>query len=222
MKKLFKWLASLRQRQHPLWLFYENISAIFGWTMMPTLILAVFWNPVASTVNWPTFLFEYNEYLVTYAVTSFFWIKKFDWIKYRITKDPRDELFRKWFSFRYAGIYKPDELAYTPDGFDGDSTKLIRAKCSKCGVTHLFAPDEKEPRQCPYTTNYTRCNGVVEPPSGNLAYESTARTSELSKPDENRKSKKGWVYLLVYIFVFLFFKSLRLWKFLFGEDREDK
>ena len=220
MKKLCDWLTSFRKRQHSLWLFYENITAILGLTIIPTFTLALVWNPIAVSINWPTFLFEYNEYLIIYATTSVAWMIKSDWVKYRITKDPRDKPFRKWFSFRYAGHYKPDEISYTPDGFEGDLIKLIPTICPKCNVTHLFAPDEKESRRCPYRANFIQCDSVVEPPSypSDSIHGTTIRSSEVSNPDKEPKGKKRGIYLLVYVLVFLYFKARALWRFLFGED----
>ena len=124
----------MKNRNHTIWKMYEYITAFIGWVMLFSLILS-FYNAIASSIGWYTIFYEYNTWFFYTFVGSLVWIKKFDIIKYRITRDPRDEPFRKWFSFKYAQKYKPNEIIFTPNEWEHkDGISNIRT-CPKCNYS---------------------------------------------------------------------------------------
>ena len=62
-----------------------------------------------------------------------------DILKYKITRSPKDKPLRKWFSFRHAQRYKPEETVIVPKEFRGDETDLKPSRCYQCGAIHKFS-----------------------------------------------------------------------------------
>ncbi len=151
--------AQFRDTESQFWRLYEKTTAIFGWTLLISFVLSI-WNNLAGMFSLPTILNEYNGWFYGTFIGSLIWILKADRIKYRITKDPRDELFRKWWSFKYAQKYRPEEVVMIPDNYSGDRSGLKMTKCPKCGVTHGFLPDEEKMRVC----KYYECGEIVSTP----------------------------------------------------------
>ena len=151
--------AQIRDTESRFWRLYEKITAVFGWTLLISLLLSA-WNYIAEIFSLPTILNEYNGWFYGTFIGSLLWILKADRMKYRITKDPRDELFRKWLSFKYAQKFRPEEVVMIPDNYSGDRSDLKMTICPKCSVTHGFLPNEENMREC----KYYECGEMVSTP----------------------------------------------------------
>lgn len=148
----------LRKRNHWLWKVYEYVTALIGWTFL-VVLTAYFWNSIATLFEWPTIYADRSEWYYGLLGGCIAWIIKFDFFKYRMTRDPRDEPIRKWFSFKYAQRFKPSEVLIVPDGYAGDRKDLKLTKCPKCFVWHGFLNHE-DSRQC----EFYGCSQKVEAP----------------------------------------------------------
>ena len=74
-----------------------------------------------------------------------------DVLKYKITGSSKDKPLRKWFSFRWAQRYRPEETLILPKDNTDDVKHLKYSRCNKCGVLHGFSGEEgKSERVCSF------------------------------------------------------------------------
>lgn len=147
-----------KSRNHPLWRWYERLTALIGWAALPVIAL-VFWNKIAGVSGWPVYLDDYSTFLWSYLGAAIAWIIKADVIKYRVTRDPRDDPFRKWYSFKHAQKFKPGERVFVRnEGFKIGPGSLI-AKCKECGHVHGFPEDQANTT---HDCGIYACKGVID------------------------------------------------------------
>ncbi len=108
MLKLPAVVAALRSRSHDFWRWYELLTATVGWAGLASF-LVVFWNQTTTVTGLPQLLPDWSAWLWGIMATAIAWIWKADRLKYKFTKDPRDEPFRKWGSFKHAQRFMPGE-----------------------------------------------------------------------------------------------------------------
>lgn len=92
----------MKNRNHFLWILYEYVAATIGWTGILSFFLFFFINPLSKTLI--DFEIPYIEIIGNWFNYSFgvllVKIMFLDRVKYKITKDPLDEPYKKWFTFR--------------------------------------------------------------------------------------------------------------------------
>lgn len=153
-------LGGLTKREHWFWNAYEVTTTLAGLLFMAATALFV-WNLLATALGWPTVLADKATWIVGTALGAAVWVMKADILKYKITRDPRDEPSRKWVSFKYAKKYLPNEVIFVPDGYEGDRSDLKITRCPKCHAFHGFMAEDLAPRKC----RYYGCGEMVPPPS---------------------------------------------------------
>lgn len=150
------WLfRQLTDRDSGWWRFYESASAPFGCFTLIILLLYL-WNGVAPQLGQPLILSPVSDYFFPLMISFISWILFGDKIKYRLTKDPRDEPRRKWFSFKNAQKFLSHEVVILEDNnvvrSAPETTQLIKSlavtQCPKCDVMHAFGANETNPRTC--------------------------------------------------------------------------
>lgn len=143
----------MKYYDHWFWRVYEYTAAVAGWGLLVTLPWMVLeWFLPALMPEWPL-VGSAHDWLAGCIV----WIIKADTLKYRITKDPRDEPIRKWFTFRNARSRKVIMLR---KGVNSSQTRVITTVCPFCDVLHGFEKSDKEQRIC----GYENCKAVVSAP----------------------------------------------------------
>jgi len=144
----------MKYSDHRLWRLYENVTAVVGWGVMASLawVTGDFFFP-ESMPEWPL-LGEASHWLI--GCVS--WIVKADIIKYRITRDPRDHPFRKWWTFRNLKRHKFIMLRKGTNA--SNSKNLITTVCPACDALHGFEHTDKASRIC----NYNGCQEVIQAP----------------------------------------------------------
>ena len=151
-----RWLLKqLTDRESGWWRLYEALTPLVGCFALIAMFLII-WNAVAANNEWPTVFDGHETLLFSIATTCILLVWKGDLIKYRITKDARDEPNRKWASFKHAGKYLSNEVVF----LQGNNlvpnrpvtAQLIKhlnvTNCPKCGVTHAFSLEKTTPQTC--------------------------------------------------------------------------
>jgi hypothetical protein len=143
MLKLPAVVAALRSRSHDFWRWYELLTATVGWAGLASF-LVVFWNQTTTVTGLPQLLPDWSAWLWGIMATAVAWIWKADRLKYKFTKDPRDEPFRKWGSFKHAQRFMPGERVFLRE----QGVNLVHgcgaaiAQCPTCSHVHGFAPND--------------------------------------------------------------------------------
>ena len=131
----------MKYSDHRLWRIYENVTALVGWGALASLAWVtgdiIFQD---SMPEWPL-VGEVSHWLIG----CISWIFKADIIKYRITRDPRDHPFRKWWTFRNLRRHKFIMLRKGTNSSDSES--MITTVCPSCDALHGFEKSDKAPRQ---------------------------------------------------------------------------
>lgn len=144
----------MKYSDHRLWRIYENATAIVGWGALASLVWivgdAVFphlmpdWPLIGQASHW--------------LIGSVAWIIKADVIKYRITRDPRDHPFRKWWTLRNLKRHKFIMLKKGSNPPKGEN--LITTVCPSCDALHGFEKSDKASRIC----SHNGCQEVIRAP----------------------------------------------------------
>lgn len=135
----------IRARHHTFWRWYEILTAVIGWTAIPTMLL-VFWNGFAPVLGWPEVLADQTAWLWGYLGAALTWIFKADIFKYRMTRDPRDHPGRKWWSFKHAQQFRPGERIFVERAGDLRPGSLV-ARCGTCHQVHGYPAEQAGTRQ---------------------------------------------------------------------------
>ena len=126
---------SFRNTNSRFWRVYELLSALVFLSLM--IFASVF--------------FIGEKYELAWALKILIWswmtIVLMDFMKYRLTGSPKDKPVRKWFSFRWAQRYKPEEIVVFPDKYTGDPEDLRYSLCKKCSALHSFEKDQENPER---------------------------------------------------------------------------
>ena len=150
------------------WRIYENVSA-FILIVFCVLFSVVLWNEFAPNYDIFVLQIQNDNWFAPTFISTLSWIIVADFIKFIITRSPRDNPFRKWFSFRWAQKFKPNEVVVLPYGYEGDRSDLRFTRCKRCGVFHGFKSDEIKDRLC----QFNKCNETIVAPV--LDTETTSR-----------------------------------------------
>ena len=126
------------------WKIYELISAIIvalcGMIIVGNILIILISNYYGHI--W----MEYREQrlidLIAISAWVIFAVILIDIVKFNLTGSQKDELIRKWFSFRWAQKYKPDEVLIVPDNYTGNREDLLIVICGKCGANHGFVDND--------------------------------------------------------------------------------
>lgn len=144
----------MKYHDHPFWKDYESITAIAGLgfliTLIWTLLEAIFPDMMPT---WP--LMGEARYWLSGCLI---WIIIADNIKCYITRDPRDQPFRKWWTFRNA---KPQKFIMLKQGQrPSNISSMITAECPSCGVLHGFERSDLKTRLC----GHEGCEEIIRAP----------------------------------------------------------
>ena len=111
---------------------------------------------------------QWIMFLAPFATSILVAIIFLDNVKFKATKDPRDEPGRKWWSTQYSGRYLPTEIVILPSDIAALRNEALTIQlstfknheCPKCGVTHAFKVHEHETRTC----CFYGCSETIAPP----------------------------------------------------------
>lgn len=144
----------MKYHDHPFWKDYERVTAIAGWgfliTLIWTLLEAIF---PGMMLTWPL-MGEARYWLSGFLM----WIIIADNIKYYITRDPRDQPFRKWWTFR--NVKTPTFIIVKQRQNPSHISNLITAECPSCGALHGFERNDLETRLC----GHGGCDEIIHAP----------------------------------------------------------
>lgn len=145
---------NMKYTDHLLWRIYENITAVVGWGVIITFA----WSTGNTFIphlmpDWPLIGEAFH-----WLIGSVGWIIKADIIKYRITRDPRDHPFRKWWTFKNLKRHKFIMLKKGSD--PSKDADLITTVCPSCDVLHGFEKTDKASRIC----SHNGCKEIIHAP----------------------------------------------------------
>lgn len=141
------------------WRIYEYVSA-FILVVFIVLFSVVLWNSIAPIYDLFTLQIQNVFWFAPTLVGTLSWIIAADFVKFILTRSPRDNPLRKWFSFRWAQKFKSNEVVVLPSGYEGDRSELRFTRCKRCGVFHGFKSDEIKDRLC----QFNRCKETIIAP----------------------------------------------------------
>lgn len=144
----------MRYSDYRLWRIYENVTAIIGWGAIASLawVSGEFLVPDLMP-SWPL-IGDASHWLIG----SITWIMKADMIKYRITRDPRDLPFRKWFTLR--NLKRRKTVMIKKGSNSSGKEDMITTVCPSCDVLHGFEKADRSPRVC----SYNGCREIILAP----------------------------------------------------------
>ena len=122
----------MKYSDHRLWRIYENVTAIIGWGALAALAWTIGDAALPQLMpDWPL-VGEASHWLIG----SIAWIFKADVIKYRITRDPRDHPFRKWWTF--TNLKRYNFVMLRKGSTPSQNETLITTLCPSCDAPHGF------------------------------------------------------------------------------------
>ncbi len=145
------------------WRLYENLTVYISYLILPLAIIFCI-DLSTPALGGEPMTGRYGDSFGYGAVIALVWTMIYDVALYALQRNEQNNPITKWLSLRCARFPQPDEVLIVSHEFSGDVTNGTKIRCEKCGVTHLFQPDETDSRMCPHRKFYRFCNAIVTSP----------------------------------------------------------
>ena len=180
------WLVQiLADTNSRFWRTYEWAS--FAILLVLFVCVLVFYFGENPKVGWA----------LTLLLWSFVGIVFVDNLKYRFTGASKDKPLRKWFSFRWAQKFRPEEVFILPNDFQGELTDLKISRCNRCGTYHGFLREKNDSERI---CSFHGCKELVS-----VSDEYVLRTSHKFRKKEERSVIFAEVRSLPFRFLYRYF-----------------